>query len=133
MKRLLFLPLLMLSGMLFSQENVQLFNNNQVSVSYSYSDCNDTQNGIYKKNALLKFTNKTAKDITVSFEKKLEYNGKPLATDAHVFSVVLKPNQTLEGTCAEKNNALVTFVKFLDKISNKQLTKFTITNVKITE
>jgi hypothetical protein len=132
-KRLLFVPLIALSGVLFSQETVQLYNNNQVSISYRNQDCNDTKNGIYKQNALLKFTNKTAHTISVSFSRELEYNGKPQSPDTKVFTVVLKPNQTLEGACQETNNALSVFVKFLDKVSNKQLTRFAITDVKITE
>ncbi len=118
--------------LLKAEQPKEAFSNEQLSVTYTYSNCHDNQNGIRQEKVLLSFQNKTNQTITVSFDRNLWYNDVALNTSGNEkrFTVELKPNQQIAGECATKDKAFVIFSKQLD-IKGRQLTKFALDNISI--
>jgi hypothetical protein len=125
--------LLMLSFFYFSAnaEDWKLVKKQGVIELYSRTaECNDNVNGIYKNLELLKWVNTSNKETTISFSRQLWYNNTcincGLNSDEQRFEIVLKPNETIEGSCANKDKRLTLFKEF-SKNSSKKLTHFEFT------
>lgn len=120
--------------LLKAEQPKEAFNNEQLSINYTYSNCHDNPNGIHQEKVLLSFQNKTNQTIEVSFDRNLWYDDVALNTSniEKRFTVVLAPNQQVTGECSTKDKALSIFSKHLD-IKGRQLTKFALDNVSISK
>ena len=120
--------------LLKAEQAKEVFNNEQLSITYSNSDCHDNPNGIHQEKVLLTFQNKTQQTITVSFDRNLWYDNVALNTSGNEkrFTVVLAPNQQITGECATKDKAFSIFSKHLD-FKGRSLTKFALENVSISK
>lgn len=129
----LLLVALVASKLAIAEGNIS-FSNAQAAISYTKTNCIDQPNGIEQEKLLFTFTNKTNKNITISFERKAVYekNGKaiPTSSDHSGYTIQLLPNQVISGTCETKDNRLVLFSKQLNLVAS-QLQAFDISNVKI--
>ena len=120
--------------LLKAEQPKEAFNNEQLSITYTNSNCHDNPNGIHQEKVLLSFLNKTNQTITVTFDRNLWYNDVALNTSGNEkkFTVVLAPNQQITGQCSTRDKALSIFSKHLD-FKGRQLTKFALDNVLITK
>ena len=91
------------------------FKNSEVEILYRYSDCHDVPNGLHQQKLLLKFVNAQNKKVEVFYKKELTFSTtSEAAPDVRLFSVVLDPGATVEGTCDVKDNRLFIFSKQLN-------------------
>jgi len=107
----------------------------QVDVLYTPQQCHDEVNGIHREYMLLKFVNKTDKKIKLDWQYE-RYEGSTCntcASDEYKYSLVLKPNETIEAQCDSKERELKVFVKHLDLPNIKNFSKFELGGLKVTE
>lgn len=106
------------------------YSDNSLNIFYRYTDCHDDANGIHQQKVVFRFVNLTNKNIEVSFAKQLIYHQATNGADK-TFSLSLPPNQSVEGSCNEKDKALFSFVKHLN-MEGAQLQDFKLTNISVT-
>lgn len=105
------------------------------SIDYKYQDCHRPEDGIFKQEIHLRLSNLTQSAVTISYQKKTAYNGKPAPEPGpeNTFTVTLRPGEVLEGDCLLKNKGLYIFVKMLDGTSKSVLTAFDLVNIKVSQ
>jgi len=136
MKRLLLFTLLV-SAFIESKAQgwTNYYSSREVDINYQSEDCHDIANGVHKKIVLLQFVNLTNKKLSVSFNKQMWYNGKCTGCDnppEQHFTVILNPQQTLTGSCADKRNkSLYVVDRMLNRTNTTALTKFELSNIQI--
>ena len=93
------------------------FSNNSLSVEYAVQEC-DPRHGYDAEYVLLRFTNKTKKQIDLSWYMDKYYNevcNSCKYPDEYYFELSLGANEVLEGTCdIECDFRLKIFSKFID-------------------
>lgn len=102
-----------------------------VNIDYRHADCNRPEDGMYKEEIFLRFTNLTTQTVTVTYQRALAYNDNELTVPAaeNTFSLTLAPGETLEGKCGQKDKRFFIFVKMLDNTSKSILTDFKLLNI----
>lgn len=114
-----------------------LYSNEQIEVKYRYAECKLPSMGLHNENVYLQVINKTNERIQVEWNVEYWYNGKcngctPGKTENYKI-VVLKPNETLEGSCSEQcSKELVLFSKMLNYEAKSVLTDFNLRDLKVT-
>ncbi len=136
MKRLLILAAIVPAFVFVKAQGwTNYHNGREVEINYQKAECHDIANGIHKKIVLLQFVNLTNKKLSVSFNKQMWYNGKCTGCDnppEQHFTVVLNPQQTLEGSCADKRNKSLYIVdKMLNGSGSSSLSKFELSDIQI--
>lgn len=124
--------LLLLSSFSLKKGEDVLFSNNKLTVKAITEGCNDVKNGINKEYVFLNFTNKTAKEITVTYYTELFYNGTCYSCNSkeeYTFTTVVPANGSVSGSCVNKTQALAIFSKMLDGVKASQLTSYSIKNI----
>ncbi|MES2544175.1 MAG: hypothetical protein V4548_04770 [Bacteroidota bacterium] len=119
-----------------SSEWQLLIDNDIVSVSYRYEDCNFIHDGIFTENVYLLVQNKTSKKIKCNWISENWYNDKcnncEISNIENGKVLVLNPNEKTQGFCSlESNRALVIFSKSLNRESKYNLTDFNLGNFKV--
>ena len=93
--------------------------------------CNDSANGIYMKNVLLKIENFTGKTIKVNWTNKLFYDFNCLTCNStsgeNDIEIIINPNTTDTGQCGSGQNDLVLFIEMIG-IQSEKLTSFELLN-----
>ena len=124
----------------FEQGNwITYHTDNDIKIEYQYINCEYPEQ-FNQEFVVLKITNFTNKDLTVSWQNESWYDKKCLNCSddfsAELLKKVdLKANEVLVGNCNEPNNLRI-FSKFSDKIENMpgikkivKLTKFKLKNI----
>jgi hypothetical protein len=107
-----------------------------VTISYKIVDCSYNQ-GFDQQLVLLRYMNNSAAKVVLDFNTELYYNDvcRTCNMDEYRFSVVLNPNETVEGACVHgQGGELQFFSKSIDErvqLSEK-LTDFEFTNFNLT-
>lgn len=136
MKRL-FLSLLFVSAFIASRGQgwTNYYSSREVEINYKSEDCHDVANGVHKKIVILQFVNLSNKKLSVSFNKQMWYNGKCTGCDhppEQHFIVTLSPQQTLTGSCADKQDkSLYVVDRMLNRAGTTALTKFELSNIQV--
>lgn len=102
----------------------------EVDVFVRTEQCHDEVNGMHREYLLLKFVNKTDRDVQVSWQQE-NYYGNACSTcgkDEYKYSIKLTGQQIMEGTCADNSRELKVFVKHLDLKNDRTLSKFELGN-----
>lgn len=113
----------------------EYFQNDQVKIEANAGQCDNKQAGISKSYIFLRVSNKSSQKVEVSFTKELWYgetcNG--CSGEETKSTVVLQPNQTIEGTCESAFKDLKIFQGMANgsKGTKQRLTKFEIKNVNV--
>lgn len=102
------------------------------------ADCNRPEDGIYQQLVLLKLVNTTEFDFTVSWDV-LQWYDDTLWTRLPVRpenqkQLILKGGEMLEGQCdinSKYYDALTLFGRFLNYNDKPEMTKFELSNIKI--
>ncbi len=135
MKNLGMLWCLLLIYTSLTAQNKSYFSNDKIEILQNVADCHDDENGIHKQFVFFTLKNKTNEAIRVSYKKQLWYNGTCTTCNSdskeQQFSIVLNPNETIQGTCDKNNKALSVFSKMLN-MKKSELTRFELTDIKIT-
>jgi len=105
----------------------------EVKVEIKRSDCY-VNSGLDKQYFLIRITNKTASEATVSWEMELFYNDdcKTCGVGEYLWQIDLEPNGTAVGDCEVGSlNKLRMFSKFIDAnySSDDELTGFQFRNL----
>jgi hypothetical protein len=109
----------------------------QFEINYRYADCTLPSNGTSYENIYLQFVNKTDQLIQIEWNGEHWYNGKcngcePGKTENHK-TIVLNPNQTIEGSCTTScDHALIITSKMLNRESRSELTDFNLRDITVT-
>lgn len=84
--------------------------NEQVKIEYRIADCKDRVNDTDFSFYVLRFKNKTKKQLNVQFDnvKKL---GESNVRDENFYSFILKPSEIREGNCNSQEKELRQFFK----------------------
>lgn len=114
------------------------YKDDKVEISYKYADCNIPNEGISEENVYLKFVNNTENNISVQYEQEFHFGNKCYNCEGgnyeHTKRVVLKPSQTIEGTCdISTGQELKIFSKFNNMANKSVLVDFKIKNIVIKE
>ena len=126
--------LLVLSSFSTKATKTALFSNNKLTIEGATQGCNDAKNGINKEFIFLNFTNKTAKEIKVTYYTELSYNATCYtcnSKDEYTFTITVPANGSVNGSCSNKSQSLAIFSKMLDGVKASELTDYSIKNVVI--
>jgi len=109
----------------------------KIEIRYRYSDCDLPSNGTHNENVYLQITNKTNQKIQLEWNTEYWYNDKCIGCEKENMenhkTLLLKPNQTLEGSCSEKcDQSLMIFSKMLNFDIKSVLTDFNLRDLKTT-
>jgi hypothetical protein len=132
MKNILAFCFLSISLLAKSNEKKVWFSNSQLEIFSYKENCHDQLNGIQQEKVMFVFQNKTGNRLSVSFERQLWFDNR-LAKQSPAesrFTILVEPNQTLQGNCTLKDKALVVYSKQLN-LKGKELTNFTIENIQV--
>lgn len=95
----------------------------------------DKANGIKHERIIFKYSNLTSKKITISFSRKLYYNGKCIgcenSTDKKL-SITLNPSETKSYDDLNNDKSFYIFSKDLNKTITKTLDSFQLTPIEKT-
>lgn len=110
-----------------------LFSNETVEVSYKYGECKLPSENSHNEYVYLQIKNKTNQMIICDWSAENWYsgicNGCTLGNTENYRSVVLKPNETLEGNCSKEcNKSLMIFSEMLNYEIKSKLTNFNVTD-----
>lgn len=101
--------LLLLSSHQFPAEWNTVFENEDVKIEYQTQNCDDLVNDIRNNYNILKVTNKTDKEVQLSFLRKAWYNTKCYGCDnqeEHTVRITLQPRQVVSGSCTREISGL---------------------------
>ncbi|MFH2141768.1 MAG: hypothetical protein ABIJ97_05060, partial [Bacteroidota bacterium] len=106
-----------------------------IQILYKYTECIDLIYDKHYEYVLLQFINTTDVEMEFQWKREMWYDDKCLNCDSnskeYIHSVILKPEETLFADCDTKDRGLKIFSKFL-KFKARELTKFEITEIKVT-
>lgn len=111
----------------------EYFQNDQVKIETNTQTCSNAQAGTSNNYILLRISNKTNQEVEVSFFKELWYNdvcSNCNGGDEAKTSIVLKANETVEGSCTSGLKELKIFHS-MPNGSKRTLNKFDIKNVTV--
>lgn len=113
-----------------------VFENNLVVISTVQTECVDNANGTAKVYLLVKAQNKSGAPIHVSFKKNLWFDGQCISCDSqsqeYWVDFNLDPSGSTMGSCT-KSNRLRIFVRMMNLEDVRQLTRFELDEIEITE
>jgi hypothetical protein len=92
----------------------------------------DKANGIKHERIIFKYSNLTSKKITISFSRKLYYNGKCIGCENSLdkkISITLNPLETISYDDLNNDKAYYVFSKDLNKTITKTLDSFQLTPI----
>ena len=109
--------------------------NSEVKVEVKRTDCY-VNSGLDKQYFLIRFTNKTHNDVSISWNMELFYNNdcKTCGIGEYLWQIDIAPNGTAVGDCQVGSlNKLRMFSKFIDAnySSNDELTGFQFKNLTV--
>lgn len=102
----------------------------ELDVFYRAEQCHDEANGIHREYILLKFVNKTEKEMDVAWNLE-SYSDNACTTcnnAEYKYSIHLKPGQTLEADCSSAHELKI-FVRHLDLPNHKKFSRFELGNL----
>jgi len=121
-----------------SSEKV-IVDNNKVKIYAVLVNFDDTQNGFNSDYYELRFVNKTASDLEISWDLELHYDQACLNCDENVRlpeysrNIKLKANETFESNCKEPEDAQYVIFKQFNNIQSEILTEFSLENLTVSE
>jgi hypothetical protein len=117
-----------------TESNSILFENKQLKFESNLVEFKAPNRSVIKNYVVFTITNKTNKNIEVTYSKEAYYNGKctSCGTSEVDFSLTLLKNEIKTGDCSNrKDKSLKSFHSFKSGESNSTLTDLRITNVQI--
>lgn len=123
-----------LNGTVENDKWSSYYEDENVKISYQFSDCSDQSNNLHLRFCFLKIENKTTRQINIQYEvgnedpshKKSVY-GKQTVD----YSVVLAPKEIQIGDCSSINGALKIYVKNIKQDGDIPDVNCQILNIKI--
>lgn len=115
----------------WSQDWVESYNDQSVSIEFSKITYESPYDGINHERLIFKYTNLTSENLTLSFDRKIAYDGVELPlSDERAFTLALPANTSVEYTEAEKHNKLFyLFVSDNKGTIKKKLSDFNFINI----
>lgn len=98
--------------------------NSTVTIESGYKDYN--ANNVNKRYLVLRLTNNTNQDITVTFTKKMWYNGKEVIPDDYEVTLTIPANSYVEGDVYDTDKSLLILSESLDGTITSKLTDYEI-------
>lgn len=137
MKKLLWLGLLLFPVMhaMAQADWTRYTETPEYAIDYKLMDCNQPENGVYKQYYILRFTNKGQKDIEISFNRAVWYNGKCSGCEngqENTRTLLVLAQSSIQGDCDTKDKTLFIFNKMLDNTTTTRLEKFELRNIQVT-
>ncbi|MBI2279136.1 MAG: hypothetical protein HYU68_00360 [Bacteroidetes bacterium] len=80
---------------------------------------------------MIEITNTTGKDLKISFDKELWYNGVVSSTKENSVEIVVSKNNVVAGTCEVDEKQLYIFTKMLNLDNVRKLTKYELKNIQV--
>ncbi len=100
-----------------TKTSTALIDNDQLSISYLFGECNNPSLGTNKEMAYLTVTNKTDQPISLSWKYELKYGEKCFNCDGHNselnISITVPANSTISSNCDRSINELQIFSRFV--------------------
>jgi len=117
----------------FAQSNswVTYFNNSDLTINTTYSDCHFPEKGVHNQYILIKLENHSNQDLKVSYGIDTWYNDKKANPDLKEYNFTIPANSSLSPSCNDLQNGLFVFSKMLEPKAKSVLSKFRITNLRI--
>ncbi len=109
----------------------EYFQNNELNITFQYTECHNPEKGLHHENVLLRLENKTAADLTVSYHLKRVYNGKEVKADVSDFNFTIPANAVLESSCNNLKEGLYIFSRNTDLKNNSILNLFELNTIVI--
>jgi len=111
-----------------------LISNDLVDINYRYEICDLPSEGMRNEYLYIQVINRVNEEVVVEWDSEYWYNGNCIGCDSegseHHQRLVLLPNETIEGSCANfRNQSLVILSKMLHIDSNTELTDFNINSL----
>lgn len=109
----------------------------QIKIEYSENECSPAGNDITAKFYVFKVTNKTANEISVSWNLQAYFNDqcRTCNNPEYNFTFVVSANGFVQGTCGvSANPALNIFKEWINNRhikNNEKLTKFELINIRV--
>lgn len=114
-----------------NQSITPYYSENGVEIRLIPSDCIDEKYGVTKQYLLIEITNTTSKDVKISFDKELWYNGVVSSTKENRVEIVVSRNNVVAGTCEVDEKQLYIFTKMLNLDNARKLTKYELKNIRV--
>lgn len=114
-----------------NQSITPYYSENGVEIRLIPSDCIDEKYGVAKQYLLIEITNTTSKDVKISFDKELWYNGVVSSTKENRVEIVVSRNNVVAGTCEVDEKQLYIFTKMLNLDNARKLTKYELKNIRV--
>ena len=120
-----------------SEQWQSLCGDGSIEISYKYVKCDLASEGTSQENVYLQIQNKTDREVKLEWNTEYWYNGKCNGCESgnaeNIKTIVLKPNESKEGYCAEGSDpSLKILSKMLNMNDNTELTNFNVSNVRST-
>lgn len=131
MKTLSVLLVSMMQMVAFSQEWIESYKDESISIEFSKTIFESPSDGINHERFIFRYTNFTNQNLNLKFNRKVVYDGIELpASDERSFEVNLPAKSTTSYTEQEKyNKVFYLFVSDINGIIKKKLTDFEIINI----
>lgn len=122
-----------LSSYVFSQnQSVKpYYSEDGIEIRLIPSDCINEKYGTAKQYLLIEIANVTGKDLKISFDKELLYNGVVSSTKENSVEIVVPKNSVVAGTCEIDEKQLYIFTKMLNLDNVRKLTKYELKNIQV--
>lgn len=114
-----------------NQSIIPYYSENGVEIRLIPSDCINEKYGTAKQYLLIEITNTTGKDLKISFDKELWYNGVVSSTKENSVEIVVSKNNVVAGTCEVDEKQLYIFTKMLNLDNVRKLTKYELKNIQV--
>ena len=131
MKILSILLVLMMQTIAFSQDWNETYRDESILIEFSNLNYENLSDGINHERLIFRYTNLTNSDLTISFDRKIAYDGVELPlSDERRFSISIPSNSSLAFSEEEKYNKLFyLFVSDNKGTIKRRLSNFEIINI----
>ena len=131
MKTLLILLATTMQTVAWSQNWVDSYNDESITIKHTKIDYESTSDGIHHERIVFSYSNHTNQDIQLSFDRKMAYNQEELPNSPErSFEVIIPANSTIAfGDDNKYDKTYYIFSKDLKGTIKRQLSSFELINV----
>lgn len=131
MKTLLILLVTVVQTIAWSQNWIDSYTDESITVKHSKIDYESTSDGIHHERVIFSYTNHTDQDLRLSFERKISYNLEELSySPERSFELVIPANSTISySDDNQRNKIYYIFSNDLKGTIKKQLSGFELINI----
>lgn len=107
------------------------YEDSQILIEIGQIDHDSPSDGIKHERLVFKYTNKTDQEITLSFQRKLAYNGQQLAEARdRSYSLLIEPKSSRSYEENNRDKAFYIFYRDLKGTIKKVLSNYELSNIK---